>query len=196
MAKILWSIPIILVLMGSVAFAQPQSQPPEKAQDVKKEDPVPPATDANKQEQGGKLEPSSKVPGTDGNPAAFANGTLTAPGALVDVDTAPSKFSSRTAADDQLPTAGYRFRHLSAAQRSSIYGELGNAAKAGSSAADAQAVVGAQVPLDVILGGLQPLPDSITTKFPEMKGLAFAMLAGKPTLVDPTTRIVVDVGAQ
>jgi hypothetical protein len=50
--------------------------------------------------------------------------------------------------------------------------------------------------LDLILSGLQWLPDSMTTKLPELKGLAFAMLAGKPALVDPTMRIVVDVAGQ
>ena len=39
------------------------------------------------------------------------------------MDTAPSKFSSRTDADDRLPTAGYRLRHLSAVQKRGIYGE-------------------------------------------------------------------------
>ena len=109
------------------------------------------------------------------------------------MDTAPSKYSSRTAADDQLPIAAYRLRHLSAAQKSGIYGELG---KGATSTVDAQAVVGAQVPVGLILSGLQPLPETITTKFPELKGLAFAKLAGKSALVDPTMRIVVDVATQ
>jgi hypothetical protein len=193
MARKLWAITVVLLVLGGAALAQTQDKPAE----VKKEDPVPPATDPNKSEQGGKQEPAAKIPGTDGNPAAFANGTLTAPGALIDVDTAPSKFSSRTAADDQLPTAGYRLRHLSTAQKSDIYSELakGNTASA-SSSTTAQPVVGAEVPLDLILSGLQWLPDSMTTKLPELKGLAFAMLAGKPALVDPTMRIVVDVAGQ
>jgi hypothetical protein len=183
----------ILLLAAGSALAQQEPQP--KPQDLKKEDPVPPATDQNKSEQGGKQEPSAKITGTEGNPAAFANGKLTAPGAPVDVDTAPAKFSSRSAADDQLPTAAYRLRHLSAQQKSGIYGELAKAAKTSPASPNVQAFIGAAVPLDIILSGLQPLPDSITTKFPELNGLAFATLAGKPALVDPTMRIVADVAA-
>jgi hypothetical protein len=192
MAKTLWAMSVVLGLLAGVALAQAQDKPAE----AKKEDPVSPATDPNKSEQGGKQEPSAKNPATDGNAAAFVNGTLTAPGALVDVDTAPSKFSSRTAADDQPPTAAYMLRHLSTGQKSSIYSEVGKSATTSPSAANAEAVVGAQVPLDLILSGLQPLPDSVTTKFPELKGLSFAMLRGKPTLVDSTMRIVVDVATQ
>jgi hypothetical protein len=184
MAKALFLALILTVGLLSTVSAQ------DKAPEVKKEESVPPAIDPNKSEQGGKQEPSAKVRGTDGNAAAFANGTLTAPGASADVDTAPSKFSSRTAADDQLSIAAYRLRHLSAAQKSSIYGELG---KGATSTVDAQAVVGAQVPVGLILSGLQPLPEAISTKFPELKGLALAMLAGRPALVDPTMRVVVDV---
>jgi hypothetical protein len=189
MTKALFLVLTLIVFGGFPSTTSAQDKAPE----VKKEDPVPPATDPTRSEQGGKQEPSAKVPGTDGGPTAFLNGTLTATGAVVDVDTAPSKFSSRTAADDQLPIAGYRLRHLSASQKSSIYGELG---KGATSFTDAQAVVGAQVPVGLILSGLQPLPETITTKFPELKGLAFAILANKPALVDPTTRIVVDVATQ
>src|SRR5262244_3840518 len=86
--------------------AQPQAQTQDKSPDVKKDDPVPPAREPTKPEQGGKQEP--------GNAAALSNGVLTAPGALTDVDTAPSTVSSRTAADDRLATVGYRLKHLSA----------------------------------------------------------------------------------
>ena len=193
-----FTLAALLLFTAGLPLAQAQQapQPQDKVQDLKKEDSVPPATDANKQEQGGKQEPSAKIPGSDGNPAAFANGILTAPGALVDVDTAPSKFSNRTAADDQLPTAGYRLKHLSADQKSSIYAELAKDAKTSTTAIDAQVSVGTEVPLDVILNGLQPLSDSVKAKFPELNGLAFAILAGKPALIDPTMRIVADAAAR
>jgi hypothetical protein len=191
MAKPFWSTVVVLAFASSLALAQA----PDKPQELKKEDPVPPATDANKPEQGGKQEPSAKIQGTDGNSAAFENGTLTAQGAPTDVDTAPSKFSTRTAADDALPTAAYRLRHLSAAQKGSIYREMGKV-PATATTADGEAVIGAAVPLNLILGGLAPVPDSVTSQFPELRGLAFATLAGKLALVDPTMRIVVDVATQ
>ena len=189
MSKPFWLTVVLLVFASSLALAQA----PDKPQELKKEDPVPPATDANKPEQGGKQEPSAKVQGTDGNAAAFENGTLTAPGALTDVDTAPSKFSMRTAADDRLPTAAYRLRHISAADKAAIYGET---SKGSAAAGDGDAVIGAAVPLGLVLGGMAPVPDSVTARFPELKGLAFATLAGKPALIDPTMRIVVDVAGQ
>jgi hypothetical protein len=189
MAKSFFFALALTACMGLISTVSAQ----DKAADVKKEDPVPPAIDANKSEQSGAQEPSAKIRGTDANPAALTNGTLSTPGASTDVDTAPSKFSSRTAADDQIPTAAYRLRHLSAAQKSSIYGELG---KSATTSADGEAVVGAEVPVGLILSGLQPLPEAITAKFPELKGLAFAMLAGRTALVDPTMRIVVDVATQ
>src|SRR5262249_20810078 len=60
--------------------AQRQAQTQDKSPDVKKDEPVPPAREPTKPEQGGKQEP--------GNAAALSNGVLTAPGALTDVDTA------------------------------------------------------------------------------------------------------------
>ena len=89
------------------------------AQELKKEDSVPPATGRSLPEQAGTTEPSSKAKsGTDEN--VFVNGVLTVPGAPTDVDTAPAKFSERTAADDRLPIVGYRLKQLSEAQRREI----------------------------------------------------------------------------
>ena len=206
MVKALVSISLAFALMGTIASAQAQSQtegPPQgqlqgqaqdKAPDLKKEDPVPPATEANKSEQGGKQEPAAKVPGSDGNAAALNNGVLTAPGAPPDVDTAPSKVSSRTAADDQLAIVGYRLKHLSAEQKTSVYAEIG---KSGPTPTfQVPAAVGAEIPSDLALGGLSPLPEAVTARYPELNGMTFANLSGKLALIDPTMRIVIDVAAQ
>src|SRR5215467_1656693 len=110
MVRALVSISLAFALTGTVASAQAQSQTEgqpqaqtqaqtqDKSPDVKKDDPVPPPREPTKPEQGGKQEPAAKVPGSDGNAAALSNGVLTAPGAITDVDTAPAKYSSRTAA--------------------------------------------------------------------------------------------------
>ena len=42
----------------------------------------------------------------------------------------------------------------------------------------------------------EPPPDNLVAKFSDLKGLAFAKLAGRSILVDPTMRIVIDVAAQ
>ena len=206
MVKALVSIFLAFALMGTIASAQaqsqtegqaqaqpqaqqpqaqqPQAQTQEKAPDVKKDDPVPPATEPNKPEQVGKQEPA----------AAFSNGVLTAPGALTDVDTAPSTVSSRTAADDRLATVGYRLKHLSAEQKTSVYAEIGKSGPTPSF--QVPAAVGAQIPSDLALGGLSPLPEAVTARYPELNGMTFANLSGKLALIDPTMRIVIDVAAQ
>jgi hypothetical protein len=195
MARALISISLAFALMGAIASAQTQSQTQDKAPDLKKDDPVPPATEPNKPEQGGKQEPAVKIPtSSDGNAAAFSNGVLTAPGALTDVDTAPSKFSSRTEADDRLATVGYRLKHLSADQKTSLYAEIGKSDPTPSF--QVPAAVGAEIPTDLALGGLKPLPEAVTARHPELNGMTFAILSGKLALIDPTMRIVIDVAAQ
>jgi len=201
MVRACWSVGLTLALMGTVVLAQTQdpippatAQTQDKASDLKKEEPVPPAMAPNKPEQSAAQEPAAKVPGSDANAAALSNGMLTAPGALTDVDTAPSKFSARTAAEDQLATAGYRLRHLSAEQKASLYAEIGKSGPAPN--AQVTAAVGAEIPSDLALGGLMPLPDAVTARYPELSGLTFATLNGKLALIDPTMRIVVDVAAQ
>jgi len=198
MGRPLVSIALAFALMGTIASAQAQSQTEgqtqDKTQDLKKVDSVPPATEPNTPEQGGKQEPAAKVPGSDGNAAAFSNGVLTAPGALTDVDTAPSTVSSRTAADDRLPIVGYRLKHLSAEQMTSVYAEIGKSGPTPSF--QVPVAVGAQIPSILALGGLNPLPEAVTARYPELNGMTFANLSGKLALIDPTMRIVIHVAPQ
>ena len=159
-------------------------------------DPVPPATDKSEATRAGTQEPSSKVEGTSKNEkGAFEKGTLTAPGALTDVDTAPAKFSARTATDDALPIAGYALRHLTDDQRRAIVASVGRERDAGPAAsADADfAKVGALVPTAVALAALKPLPDSATASLPEMKEVMFTTVAKKVVLINPRTRVVIGV---
>jgi hypothetical protein len=183
------SVILALGWSGAVAFAQ------DKNADIKKDDPVPPMTDTSKPDQNAKQEPSSKVPGTDGSATAFANGVLAVPGALTDVDTAPAKFSARTAGDDKLPTAGYRLKHLSAEQRTAILAQLGKgpAQSAPQAGGQLEPQVGAQVPATTALQDLKPLPDAVAAVTPDVKGLSFMTIGDKVVLIDPTMRIVVAV---
>ena len=157
-------------------------------------DPVPPATDKSEATRAGTQEPSSKVEGTN-EKGAFDKGTLTAPGALTDVDTAPAKFSARTATDDALPIAGYALRHLSDDQRRAIVASVGSERSAGPAAnADADfAKVGALVPTAVALSALKPLPDSATASLPEVKAVMFTTVGQKVVLINPRTRVVIGV---
>ena len=185
-------------LIGSFGFASAEDKVDHKAtQELKKQDTVPPATGRNLPEQAGTTEPSSKVPGTSADPnAVFVNGALAVPGAPTDVDTVPSKFSARTAADDQVPIAAYRLRHLSEDQLREISGKLAGeqgGAFRPAGANDSQIVVGALVPADVALRDLAPVPEPLAARFPELRGAAFMRSAGKLLIVDDANRLVIGV---
>lgn len=186
------SLAAVLVCSVGPAFAQGGGA------DLKKMDSVPPLGEGLKPQEGARQEPGSKVPGTEGHTGVFVNGTLSVPGAPTNVDSAPSKFSARTAADDKLSIADYRLKGLSAEQRSEIYGQLGaQPAARASGDTGVSAVVGAQVPYNVVLGGgLKPLPAAVVDEVPELKGMAYATSAGKVVLVDATTRTVIGVVTQ
>src|SRR5215470_10834818 len=108
---------------SGVSLAQTPSQ--ARTEDIKKQDPVPPATDPKLSEQAGTTEPGAKVQATNPN-QVFVNGVLAVPGASTDVDTAPAKHSARTDQDDQIPIAGYRLKKLDTQQLQQIAQELGS----------------------------------------------------------------------
>jgi hypothetical protein len=180
---------LAFAVMSTPVSAQTQEQPPG----LKKDDAVPPPTVPTQPEQAEKAATATKAPGGDGTAAPLSNGMLTAPGAPVDVDTAPAKFSARTAADDQLATVGYRLKNLGADQKASVYAEIAKLGPATN--AQVPAAVGEEIPTDLALNGLRPVPDTVTARFSELRGLTFATLNGKLALIDPTMRIVVDVAA-
>jgi len=175
---------LAFAVMGTPVSAQTQEQGPG----LKKDDAVPPATAPNPPAQAEKKASDGEV-----SAAAFSNGMLTAPGAPRDVDTAPAKFSARTAADDQLATVSYRLKRLGAEEKASVYAEIAKSGPATNT--QVPATVGEEIPTDLALGGLRPVPDTLTARFPELSGLTFATLNGKLALIDPTMRIVVDVAA-
>ena len=176
------------------ASAQAPSSPNQE--EVKKQDSVPPATAPKLTEQSGKTEPSAKVEGTSPHPnSVFVNGVLAVPGASTDVDTAPAKHWARTNADDQIPIAGYRLKKLEPQQLREIAQELASQreAPAASPAPGNYAVIGAEVPANVALAALNPMPQSVGDKFVELRGTAFMRSAGKLLIVDPKNNIVLGV---
>lgn len=200
MPKLLFPISLALALVGGANFALAQGVAQDKVdtkttQDLKKQDSVPPATGKNNvPEQAGTQEPSSKVKNISKEENAFANGVLTAPGSPTDVDTAPAKFSARTDADDQVPIAGYRLRHLTDDQRREIVQGLGPQRDASGSAGgnDAYATIGAEIPSTVALA-LTVMPEGLTARFPGLRGTAFMRAAGKVLVVDLDNSMVVGV---
>jgi hypothetical protein len=188
---------VLLPTAGQSQDAQKQSQEAQK-EEIKKENPLPPSGSAggkNHSDQNAKQESSSKIDGTNPHPDVFVNGALAVPGAPIDVDTIPSKFSERTAADDKLPIAAYRFKHLTPDQLKSIREAIGQnvAQGSGTRAISGYAHIGAEIPTMVALNELHPLPASVLAQLPAMKGVVFTLSEDKVLLVNASTRVVMGV---
>jgi hypothetical protein len=184
----------ISAIMAPVLAQQPVDG--KTKEELKKVDPVPPATAPKLSEQAGTTEPSAKVEGTNSNPnAVFENGVLTVPGALTDVDTAPAKHWARTNADDQIPIAGHRLKNITAEQLRHISQELLSQRNAPSTSPVEGnfAVIGAEIPAPVAFEALIPVPDTLSTRFAELRGTAYLRSAGKIVIVDRDNNIVVGV---
>ena len=186
------SLAAVLVCSVGPAFAQGGGA------DLKKMDSVPPLGEGLKPQEGARQEPGSKVPGTEGHTGVFVNGTLSVPGAPTNVDSAPSKFSARTAADNKLSIADYRLKGLSAEQRSKTTASSADNQRPGLQAIRAYRrwLVHRCLIMSWLGGGLKPLPAAVVDEVPELKGMAYATSAGKVVLVDATTRTVIGVVTQ
>jgi len=174
-----------------VSLAQTPSQ--TRTEEIKKQDPVPPATDPKLSEQAGTTEPGAKVQATNPN-QVFVNGVLAVPGASTDVDTAPAKHSARTDQDDQIPIAGYRLKKLDTQQLQQIAQELGSQRDAPTAASGGRyAVIGAEIPADTALKGLRLMPQALADQFAELRGTAFMRAGSKIVIVDPKNNVVIGV---
>jgi hypothetical protein len=179
---------------SSKTVVDPKASGERAGSNQSSKDTVPPATDKSESTRAGTQEPSAKAAeAAQNDKGAFGKGTLTAPGALTDVDTAPAKFSARTAADDALPIAGYTLKHLTHAQRRAISEAVRSEGDAGAAPDADFAQVGAQVPTAVALNALKPMPEKVTGMLPEMSDVMFTMAAAKIVLVNPRTRVVIGV---
>jgi hypothetical protein len=186
----------LTLLVGSamLGIATAQGPTPQNADALKKQDPVPPATEPKLSEQAGTTEPSAKVGATNPDPnAVFVNGVLAVLGANRDVDTAPAKHWARTDADDQVPIAGYRLKKLNPQQRQEIAQALKSQrdATTASPAGGSYAVIGAEVPAAVARNTLSPVPEALANKFTELRGTKFMRSAGKILIVDANNNVVV-----
>jgi hypothetical protein len=118
----------------------------------------------------------------------LVNGKLTAPGAATDGQTVPSKYSARNAALDKLPTVAFTLQHLTEAQRREIFARL-HSGRGGLALSPGHAMVGAELPAEVALRDLKPVPESVTAKFPELRGTSY--LAEEPNVLLVGTNNVV-----
>jgi hypothetical protein len=178
---------------SSKTVVDPKSAGQQAGPNQTAKDTVPPATDRSESTRAGTQEPSAKVEAAQDEKGVFEKGVLTARGAPTDVDTAPAKFSARTAADDALPIAAYTLKHLSDDQRRAISAAVRNAGRAGATPDADFARVGAQVPTAVALSAMNPLPEKVTSSIPEMSTVMFTRVAEKIVLINPRTRVVIGV---
>lgn len=188
-------ISVVAIIHASPSAVAQDKVDSKKIEEIKKTDPVPPATGKNVSEQAGTQEPSSKTPGTSKNTDIFVNGVLAVPGISADNETAPAKHSPRIAADDRLPIAAYRLRRLNDAQRREIAQQLAaprRIAPASGRDGDGQVVVGALVPA-TDLDSLASVPEGVSTKFPELRGAGYTRTGGKLVLVDLDNMLVIGV---
>jgi hypothetical protein len=192
----------VIALAGAMGVAAAQTDtpqpsrndPPPSAPNQSSKDTVPPGTDTSLPTRGGKQEPSSKIEGMDPTANILVNGVLTVPGALPDSETAPAKFSERTNAADQLPISAYALGHLSAEQRESLKAGLQRQlALSGEAPSPATAAVGAEIPTEVALHGVKPLPQEIVSRLPELSGVFFTVVQNKILLVNPRHHYVIAV---
>jgi hypothetical protein len=187
------SLAAALALSTGPASAQ-EKVDGQTVKQVQKEDSVPPSTGRTLPEQGGKTEPGAKVEGTNANQNVLVNGVLSAQGASTDVDTAPAKYSGRNDADDRVPIAGYRLKHLNSDQRNEIIQGLGSQREAPAAGDnDGYATIGAEIPSTVAVAKLTPMPESLASKFPGLRGTGFMRTAGKVLVVDLDNSRVVGV---
>jgi hypothetical protein len=182
----------LATLIGGHGFASAQDKVDGKTtQELKKVDPVPPATGQSLPDQAGTQEPSTKGKGHASNADVFVNGALAVPGAPTDGEAVPSKFSARNAEIDKLPIAAFRLRGLADAQKRDIHGQL-QGGRGGLALSPAHAMVGAELPADIALRDLRPTPESLVAKVPELRGSSY-LIEGPNVLIVGTNNVVIGV---
>lgn len=196
MPKLVFPAVVVAALLQAMPVASAQEKVDgQKVEDIKKENPVPPATGKNLPEQAGTQEPSSKVKGTSQDTTVFVNGVLNVPGAATDTETTPSTVSTRNAGSDKLPIAAFRLGHLTGDQRREIAQELGrqHALAIAPAGASADYIVGSEVPAPVALQELAPVPEALAARFPGLRGAGFMHAGGKLVVVDLDNSLVIGV---
>ena len=178
---------LVLVLLGAgfsaglaVAQQAPPAAEPQQQQQQEKAQQTPSG-------QMGKEEPSSHAPSPKpADNSVFVNGALAVPGAPENVDTVPSKFSAKNAADDKLITLAYTFKLLTSEQRRAIYDGLKGQPAGPAFNAD----VGVELPLSV---ELRPVPNDVAARVQQTGDYRYAVAADRVLMVSPVNRVIVGV---
>jgi hypothetical protein len=185
------SLALVALLGGYRLAASQEKVDGTKTEELKRVDPVPPATGKGLPEQAGTQEPSTKGKGPSSSADLFVNGALAVPGAAADGQTVPSKYSVRNATIDKLPTAAFHLLYLTDDQRRQIYEQL-RGRPGGLALGPAYAMVGAEIPSEIALRDLRPTPESLTAKFSELRETGY-LVAGADVLLVGTNNVVIGV---
>jgi hypothetical protein len=167
------------------ALAEPPSSPAEPQRQSQEEK-------AQQTQQTPSVEMAKEEPGAQAETAksqvsaVLVNGVLAVPGAAIDTDTTPSKFSEKNAADDKLSTLAYAFKLLSREERSAIYQAL----KGQPGGRALKADIGTKLPLGI---ELRAVPDELTVRVPQTRGYHYTVAGNEVLLISPLTRAVVGV---
>lgn len=152
----------------------------KKTQELKQLEPIPPATGRSAPEQAGTQEPATKGKGPIASDAVLVNGKLNVPGAAADGQAVPAKYSARNAALDKLPTVAFTLHHLTEAQRREIFERL-HSGRGALALSPGYATLGAILPADIALSDVKPVSETLTTRFPELRGIGY--LAEEPNVL-------------
>jgi len=117
----------------------------------------------------------------------FVNGALAVPGAPMNTDTVPAKFSAKNAADDELITIAYTFKTLTDDERRAIYQAL----KDQPAGSVFNAAIGTKLSPGI---ELRPVPEELAARVPQTRDYRYAVAKDRVLLVG-TGRIVAGVFA-
>src|SRR5262249_42433530 len=117
--------------------------------------------------------------------AVFVNGALAVPGAPVNTDTVPARFSANNAADDELITLASTFKTLTEDRRRAIYQSLKDQRAGSTFSAD----IGTKLPPGI---ELRPVPDEVAARVPQTRDYRYAVAKDRVLLVG-TGRIVAGI---
>jgi hypothetical protein len=189
------AVPLVLIaLLGEYGLASAQEKVDEgKKEELKQADPVPPMG-KGPAGQAGTQEPSTKVTAASPSRGVFVDGKLAVPGAATDGETVPSKYSTRNAAIDKLPTVAFSLR-LTDAQKRELYEQL-HGGRGGLALSPAHAMAGAEIPAEIALRDLKPVPESLIAKFPELRWTSFLIEGPNVLLANANNMVVVVLPAQ
>ena len=124
-------------------------------------------------------QPGGQVPGPNAAPAQPV------PGAMPNSAAVPSTISEKNAREDKLPVAAFRLKNLNDDQRQAIYRSvMANVQKSQPAAPSISTPVdvGTALPPNF---PLNPLPDEVASRIPEVKNLQFGFSGDKLILADP-----------